>query len=227
MLSYLNCLTYVYPVHRAPCGTARGCAALRLRGRGESALLCAPLAVGRGGGARHSFATSQIPDTLHVARASFFVGLGAWGVSVNAAEATKGTRASPSAFLDSTQNVSDRAPRAVLASTGPFYHTGEDPCAVKLTPERPATRQRHPVCGETRDSTHDTSTTVPSRRVPPSACVHTPVLSIAPVKDACEVRLCRLGVRAIYNAPQARGCAGGSDAPGETRYRRSHVASRL
>jgi len=178
-----------------------------------------------GGGARqHSF----VSDTLHVALASFF---GPWGgVSVNRPRRRpEGVTVCFSRFY--TQNCvrSDRAARACsraqngtersidhTARTGedPHLHTRKDPRPDIDTPC---------VRGETRDSTHTTRALpyrVPATALPPSgsACVHTPVLSITPVKNACEVCLCRLGVRAIYNcAPQARGCAGGSDAPDETR----------
>jgi hypothetical protein len=84
------CLTSVYPPGHHM--VRRG--GVRLRGRGESALLCAPLAVG-GGARQHSF----VSDTLHVARASFF---GPWGgVCEPAAEATKGVAVCfISGFLD-------------------------------------------------------------------------------------------------------------------------------
>jgi hypothetical protein len=115
--------------------------------------------------------------------------LGLGGVSVNAAEATKGIR--PSAFLDSTQNGQrPRAlRRAVLATArtrrGPSSTTpggARTPTSHPLKTRDPTAtpRVRCPVKAETRDSTHDTSTsttevtTVPSDRHPG---LHPPVFT--------------------------------------------------
>ena len=148
--------------------------------RVTSFLLCSPLAVGRRGlavvrgGARHSF----VSESLHVARASFF-GPRLGGVSVNAAEATKGVAVCSSTFLYieytpkcakgrrsrppvSRPRSHPRAPRRVP------YHTtrrqrpgargqGEARRGPTSTPESPVTRAATPrVCREPLGTVHTT-----------------------------------------------------------------------
>ena len=188
------CLTSVYPPGHHM--VRRG--GLRLRGRGESALLCAPLAVG-GRGARHSTLSYLTRCTLLSRRS-----LGLGGVSVNAAEATKGVTlrllfyividsviSIPCIHVSTTQsqNVTCQRPRAARALSLSGGRGG--PCSRRHTRDRSSTTQvrsartptaphpkdprppdsDNPVCGETRDSTHDTST-IPYRVPPSGLCSH-------------------------------------------------------